>query len=107
MEVELTKLTVGQRRKRGVENYSKAVLDIWKEEAAVDTDREDWEIQVVQAKGQPSRVELLKRCTLQTEAGPQHWPLASSWKTTSESLEYSAQQECLCMSEGLGHAAPV
>ena len=82
---------MGQRRKRGVANYSKAGLDVWKEEAAVGTDGEDREMQVVQAKGEPSRVEMLKRCTMQTEAGPQHWSLSSSWETTSESLEYSAR----------------
>lgn len=61
-------------------------MAIWKEEVAVGTDREDREMQVVQAKGEPSRFELLNCHTLQRKAGLQDWTLASS----SEPLEYSA-----------------
>lgn len=51
----------------------------WKDEVAVGTVREDRGMQVVQAKSEPCRFELLKPCTLQREASLQNWSLASSW----------------------------
>lgn len=46
-------------------------MTIWKEEVAVGTDGEDREMQVVQAKGEPSSFELLNPYTWQRKAGLQ------------------------------------
>lgn len=43
---------------------------------------------------------ILKACL-------QDWPLAGSWETVSEPLEYAASEEWLCVPEALGQAAPV
>lgn len=56
-------------------------MDVWKEEDAAGTEREDREVRVAQAKGEPSRFELLKSCTLHREAGLQDCFLASPWET--------------------------